>query len=425
MEFTLACPPIPDREAAGPPRAARIAVSAVFFMNGGLFASWVSRLPAVQTERSLGHGTLGLALLVIALGAIIAMPIAGWLSARYGSNRITCFTGALYCLGLPLLMLVPAGWPFMVALFCFGVAHGGLDVAMNTQAVAVEKQYGRAINSSFHALFSLGGLAGAAAGGLAATREIAPVQHFAWVASVLGAVTFVIAVPRLRRASPEDTGVKSDRGEHSPKPIKPPRSLILLGLIAFCVMMGEGATADWSAIFLRQVSGASEGLAAAGYAAFSVAMAVGRFSGDWLSMRVGPVNLVRFSGAIAAGGLALTLLVKQPAISLVGLAAVGIGFAAVVPQVFTAAARTPGISSAAALSTATTIGYFGFLAGPPLIGFTAEVIGLGNALWIVAALSVVITMLAPAVGSGTQRRSSARSERSNGDGWILRPSHGD
>ncbi|MEA3207214.1 MAG: hypothetical protein QOE70_271 [Chthoniobacter sp.] len=394
---TTTTQPVAQVRSSDPPTAARLAVSALFFMNGALFASWVSRIPAVQAERGMSHGTLGLALLAIALGALVAMPLAGWSSSRFGSRRITQIAAALYGVALPLLACVANPALFALVLFCFGAAHGALDVAMNAQAVAVEQRYRRPIMSSFHALFSVGGLVGAALGGLVAAAGVAPATHFFGAALLLAASTAIFAFPRLLEAGEAQARELLAGLEDRPKFAWPPRALLALGAVAFCVMMGEGAMADWSAVFLRQAAGATDAVAAAGYAAFSIAMALGRLSGDRLSTRFGPVMLVRAGGAIAAAGLGSALIFAQPALALLGFAAVGAGFATVVPQVFSAAGSTPGMASGPALATTTTIGYFGFLIGPPAIGFAAELIGLRGALGIVVAMTLLMIALAPTV----------------------------
>lgn len=378
------------------PKAARLAVALCFFLNGALFASWVSRIPAIETSLGLNHAVLGMALFGVALGALFSMPVAGWCASRYGSDRVTQVVAVAYCAMLPFLALAPNAIMLTLALFCFGAFHGAFDVAMNAQAVAVEERYHRPIMSSFHALWSVGGLVGAALGAFIAGAGVAPVAHFTAVALLLGGTSVVIANPRL--LSDAVQGAKGPvKKERSPKFVWPPRSLVALGAVAFCVMMGEGAMADWSAVYLRNTTGASEAMAAAGYAVFSVAMAAARFSGDWLSARLGPVSLVRVGSGLAAAGLGLALLRGDPVSSLIGFAAVGAGFATIVPQVFSAAGRTPGMDAGPALATTSTLGYSGFLIGPPLIGFAAQAIGLRSALVIIVAMSLVAIMLAPHV----------------------------
>jgi MFS family permease len=407
MEILTADLPSPAQPTQ-PPVAARVAVGLIFFGNGVLNASWVSRIPAVQSGLTLSHETLGLVLFGLALGALVAMPLAGWATSRFGSRRVCQFMAVLSCASLPLAAIAPGAGTLALALFCLGATSGALDVAMNTQAVAVETRYGRPIMTSFHAYWSLGGLTGAALGGMVAAGGMSPLTHFCLAALFLGGLNIVGALPRLLDA--DEASARKER-KVAAVPWKfawPPRTLLALGVVAFCIMMGEGAMADWSAIFLRDFGGASEALAAAGYAAFSITMAAARFSGDAVSARIGPVALVRTGSALAAGGLALALIVPAPAFALAGFAAVGAGFATIVPQVFSAAGRIPGMAPGPALATMTTIGYGGFLVGPPLIGFAAEHIGLRAALGIVVVMSVLAITLAPFVSGA---RSSGQAVR--------------
>lgn len=367
--------------------SSRWAATALFFMNGVIFATWVSRIPAIQKSLGMSDGLLGGALLFMALGALVAMPVAGNLSSRFGSAVVCGWSCVVFFAGLPVLALAPNPWTLMAGLFVFGMGHGALDVAMNAQAVVVEIRYEKPIMSSFHALFSLGGLTGAALGGVIAELGTRPRVHFGAVGVILALVTFVYACPRLLR----DTAVQ----EVKKTPFTWPSSrLIMLGIIAFCVLMGEGAMADWSAIYLEKVTGSSEGLAAAGYAAFSVTMAAGRFGGDALTARFGPVKLVRWGGLLSAAGLAGALIFANPVIAIVGLAAVGLGYSTVVPQVFTAAGRVKDMEAGPALAAVSTMGYFGFLIGPPLIGFLAEGVTLRMALVLIVLTSLVLTILA-------------------------------
>lgn len=379
------------------PTASRLAVAALFFVNGALIGNWVARIPAIKTGLGLNDGVFGLALLAMAAGALVAMPLAGGLSARFGSHRITQFLTILYAVLMPLLALAPSLWTLLLVLFAFGVGHGGMDVGMNAQAVGVQKSYPASIMSSFHALFSTGGLVGAALGGWLAARGLPPTTHFVLVSAVLGAAA-LLTFPHLlddRVTRHDDNGVSG--GNAHPFFVRPTPALALLGVLAFCAMVGEGAMADWSALYLRRMLHTSEGMAAAGYAAFSVTMAATRFSGDWLSTRLGPVALVRLGGSLAMSGFALALFAPHPMAAFAGFAGVGAGFATVVPMAFSAAGRTPGMAAGLALASVTTLGYLGFLLGPPIIGFAAEAVGLRNALGLLVVTSALVVALAPSV----------------------------
>jgi MFS family permease len=373
-----------------PPRAARFAVALCFFLAGALFASWVTRIPAVETALGMSHATLGLVLLASSIGALLAMPLTGACIARFGSRPIARATVILYCVSLPWLAVAQSPLQLALALFFLGAFYGGLDVAINAQAVAVERAYARPIMGSFHALFSLGGLAGAAIGGLVVEAGFSPLQHFSGAVLTLGLLTVVFAVPRLLTSDPQAASTAQSTGFRLP-----PRSLLVIGLIAFCAMMSEGSVADWGAIFLRREIGTDEGTAAGGFAAFSITMALARFFGDHFAARLGTVRIVRLGGAIAAAGLALALAVGHTALALVGFAAMGIGLAPIIPLIFSAAGRTPGMEAGPALAVTTTIGYAGFLCGPPLIGFVGQAYGLRPALGLIVVMCLAVALLAP------------------------------
>jgi MFS family permease len=393
MESILTSSWTPARGIPARAPAARRAVKALFFMNGALFATWAARVPAVQASLSLSNGQLGLALLAMSLGAVVAMPLAGWLSAHIGSDRVSKISAPVYCALLPVLVLAPNAVGFGLALFCFGAFHGALDVAMNAQAVAVERHYPRPIMSSFHALWSLGGLAGAAMGGVLAAAGLKPLAHFTLATVLLGAVAW-IAAPYLLGVERRKAGGPNIEFA-APTFRLPSRALLALGVVALSVMVGEGAMADWSAVYLRNHMGTQDSLAAAGYAAYSIAMATGRLVGDRLAEQMGPVKLVRIGGMIAALGLLAALTVGHVAVALAGFACVGLGFSTIVPLVFSAAGRKPGVAPGMAVASVTTLGYLGFLAGPPVIGFAAELLGLRGALGIIVATSLLVVVLAP------------------------------
>ena len=374
------------------PWAARRAVATLFLINGALFATWVSRLPAIESGRGLSHAMLGVYLFVMAFGAMIAMPTSGLLASRIGSAQVCRVSALIYSAVLPLLALAPNGITFALALFAFGIGHGALDISMNAQAVAVEKQYRRPIMSSFHALFSTGGLIGAALGGGIAAFGLTPAVHFGIIALLLGALAFTT----FRALLPFEAPLTLKKTTLFPLPT---RGLIALGVIALCIMVGEGAMADWSAIYLKKIIATSEGVAAAGYAAFSIAMALGRFGGDSLSARFGPVRLLRGSACVALVGLVLILAGPFAPVALLGFACVGIGLAPIIPLVFSAAGHRPGINPGVALASVTTLGYLGFLLGPPIIGFVAGVIGLRIALGLLLVSTLIAVFLAPVVRS--------------------------
>jgi fucose permease len=296
------------------------------------------------------------------------------------------------CASLPLPGLAPNLVLLVLSLVLLGAANGVLDVAMNTQAVAVEKRYRRPIMSTFHGVFSLGGLASSGLAVVIVGSGVGTVAHLTASGLVLGAAALVAS-----RWLLPDEGTRD--GAHGPIFVRPSGPLIVLGIVAFCALLGEGAMADWSAVYLRNSLDTSAAYAAAGYAVFSSTMALGRLTGDRLTAEFGPATLVRAGGGVVAIGLGLALILGRPAATLVGFACVGAGLSFMFPIVLSAAGRVRGVAPELALAAVTSVGYTGFLAGPPLIGLVAQVTSLRIALGIVVALGVLITALAPAVRS--------------------------
>ncbi|HKG24197.1 MAG TPA: MFS transporter [Thermomicrobiales bacterium] len=371
-------------------RAARRAVMATFGINGLALSSWFPHIPAVQRKLELSDGTLGVALLGTAVGALVATTASGWVIARVGSRLTTQVAVLALCASLPLPGLAPNLVLLVLSLVLLGAANGVLDVAMNTQAVAVEKRYRRPIMSTFHGVFSLGGLASSGLAVVIVGSGVGTVTHLTFAGLVLGIAAFVAT-----RWLLPDEGTRD--GAHGPIFARPSGPLIALGVVAFCVLLGEGAMADWSAVYLRNSLGTSAVYAAAGYAVFSSTMALGRLTGDRLTADFGPETLVRAGGAVVAIGLGLALILGRPAAALIGFACVGAGLSFMFPIVLSAAGRVRGVAPGLALAAVTSVGYTGFLAGPPLIGLVAQVTSLRIALGIVAALGALITALAPAV----------------------------
>ncbi|MEJ7843601.1 MAG: MFS transporter [Rubrobacter sp.] len=375
---------------------ARRAVLAVFFLNGFALGSWFVRIPAVQNGLGIGEGLLGVALLGAAVGALLSMTVTGALISRLGSRRVVGATALLLPVSLVPLALAPNVPALALALVFVGASNGALDVSMNSHAVAVEGRYGRRIMSSFHASFSFGALAGSVLGGGVAYLGIDVLPHFL----VVFVLTTLATVPAYRALLPSDADA-ADGG--APAFARPTRALLGLGVISFCVLLGEGAMSDWSAVYLDNALKTGPGFAAAGYAAFSLAMALGRLFGDGLSERFGPTRLVRLCGAVAAVGLGTALAVGNPVFALVGFACAGAGFSVVFPLALSAAGGTEGVAPGPALAAVATAAYTGFLVGPPTIGFIAEIAGLGTALYLVVGLSTAVFLL-----GGTVRGESGK-----------------
>jgi HAD superfamily hydrolase (TIGR01509 family) len=376
-------------------RSTRAAITLVFFADGLLLGSWAARIPAVQRQTEVTSGELGLALFAASLGALVAMPTAGRLSERSGSRSVTI--AALLGGGLALFLISLAGGLAALggALFLFGAGFGAVNVAANAQGLALERLGGRSILSSFHAAFSFGGLAGAGLGALAAAGDIDPVVHFGVTGLGIGLAVLVAG----RRLLPPE----ADDRERTPILARPRRALLVLGAAAFFTLLAEGAAADWSAVYLSDSLGAGAAVAALGYTGFSLAMAASRVFGDRLNARLGPVALARGGGLLAAAALALALVSGSTATALVGFAAMGAGLGVVVPVLFRAAGSTPGVSAGAGIAAVSTIGWMGFLAGPPAIGVTADAIGLRGALAIVVVSTLALAALAGSAGPRRRR----------------------
>ena len=360
----------------------RGAVSVLFLVHGLIEATWVSRIPGIQQKLHADTGVLGLALLGSALGAIVCMPLTGWLLARRDSRVVTMAAVLGHCACLPLLALAGSATMLMLALTLYGAAGGAADVAINAEGSAVDRVAARPVMSSFHALFSMGGMVGAGIGVLAVHGNLPIAEHFALGAVVL-AVAALPTAAMISRAVPErpTTGFSL-----------PPKSLLGLGALAFCILFGERAMADWTGIYLVD-AGPSPAFAAYGYAAFSGAMTAGRFCGDFLIHRIGSLKVVRTGSALAAVGLAISLAIGSPVAGLFGFATVGMGFSVVVPILFRAGGRTPGVTPGVGIAAVTTMGYMGFLLGPPIVGFTARAATLRSALLLVSVFSAAVCLL--------------------------------
>src|SRR5262252_3712257 len=359
----------------------RRAVSACFLLNGAVIASFVPHIPGIKARLTLSDGQLGWLLLAMGAGAVIALPVAGWLVARVGSRAITTGSATALSLALVLPVLCPGVASTAAALALLGTSNATLDVAMNAQGVLVENAWRRPIMSSFHALYSVGGLVGAGGAALAMAGGLSAPSHVTVVA-VLSLIAIAMARSSLFPSEP--------RAAHDPVFVWPPAALLGLGGLSFCALLAEGAMGDWSAVYLRDAVGTTPAFAALGFATFSLAMALGRFTGDGLARRLGSSRLLQLSGALAAVGLAAALLRGTAVVSLIGFGLVGLGVANLIPILFSAAGRAPGIAPGSGIAAVATTGYVGYLTGPPLIGVAAEGAGLPAALGIVCAACAVV-----------------------------------
>jgi MFS family permease len=366
----------------------RAAVTVIFALNGALFASIFSRLPAIQEQAGIGDGALGLALLCSMLGLLLSQVVAGALVARVGSRSLV-LAGALgYALGLVPISLSVSFGALAASFALVGVSNGVLDVSMNVHGLTVERRLRRPILSGLHAAFSFGALAGAAVGGVVAGAGVGVEPHL-WTAAALGACVAVVAdrflLPRSADAAPE-----------GPMFARPTRALAAVGAFAFCALLSEGAVNDWVAIYLEDDLDAGEGLAAGGLAAFSLTMGIGRLAGDRLTERLGSVILARGGAGLAATGMAIALTAGEPATAIAAFGAMGFGLAALFPLAVRAAAQR-GDTAGPAVAAVSAVGYGGFLAGPPAVGGLAEAAGLRAGLVFVAVLCVIAAALASAV----------------------------
>ncbi|MDG6107770.1 MFS transporter [Dactylosporangium aurantiacum] len=371
---------------------ARVATALLFLLFGITLGAWTARIPAVKRDLALDDGALSLALLAFAAGAITGMQATGRLVDRFGSRRV--MLPAAFAEGLALIL--PAYAPDLaalaVALFVFGAVHGTLNIAMNANAIDVQRSWQRPIMSSFHAVYSIGGFLGASAGGLFAHAGAGPRATFAAVGGAMlafAAWSSWWALPPAPAPAVLSTPVAAPAG--------PVRGVLFLGVLACCALVGEGAAADWSAVYLRDDLHSSAGFAAAAFAAFSVAMTVTRLAGDRLTARFGPVLLVRASGLLAAGGLGAALLAGEPAAGVAGFACLGAGMALIAPQVYSAAGDRNPDAAGRALARVVGLGYLGFLLGPVLIGAASRVAGLPGALAIPVLLSLFVAATATAL----------------------------
>lgn len=358
-------------------RAARFAVAAVFFVHGCAAGSFATRIPWIRDHLDLSAGELGLALSFPAIGASLTMPLAGRLVHRYGSRAAVRWLIAAHCAALALPALAP-GLPWLcVFLFLCGSAAGMSDVAMNGQGVEVERRFGRSIMSGLHGMWSAGALTGSAVGVLVTHAGTSARVHLPLAAAVLLAAGLWVCRPLLDIRPAEDE-------EAPPRFALPPRSALAIGAVGMCAIFAEGASMDWSGVYLKDVTGASASVAAASFTAFACTMAAARLAGDAVVRRFGPVLAVRASGVLAAAGGLLVVTARNPAMAIAGFALLGIGIAVVVPLAFAAAGQN-GPAPAQSIAGVATITYATGLIAPSVFGAVAQATTLRVSFMLVTA----------------------------------------
>ena len=366
-------------------RAYRLAVSCLFFLQGICFATWASRIPSIQQSLNLPDAFLGMILFSLPVGSFLGLPLAGWLVTKYGSKRIATNAILLYSILLVFIGLTPNIPALIACLILFGMTGNIANIAINTQAVGVEAIYQRNIMASFHGLWSLAGFTAAGIGTFMIGKSIIPVKHFLIIAALIMAgiaACFAYLLPE-----------EEKKTSSAPLFVKPDKSLITLGITAFCCMMCEGAMFDWSGIYFQKVVQADKALIGAGYTAFMSTMATGRFIADWVKGRLGFKKTVQLSGSLITTGLLIAVIFPGLITSIIGFLIVGFGVSSVVPLVYSEAGKSKHISPGMALAAVSSIGFLGFLAGPPIIGLVAGIFSLRISFLIIACIGILVILI--------------------------------
>ena len=410
---------VPDK-AMGQAKRARWALAAMFMANGFVMGAWAPQIPLLMPRHGITETVLGLMILTLGLGAVMAMLFAGRLISRYGARRVLQGFALALAPVLPLVVFASTLWGLALTMMLFGAVAGSMDVAMNAHAVEIERRLDRAIMSSSHGFWSLGGFFGGAAGSLVIVHWGSETQSLAAAAVV--AVTVISALPILIRA---DLGNNQDGTDQPAAEIRPTERLFprdfhvwLLGVLAFFSMVPEGAVLDWAAIYLQKELGADAVVAGLGFACFAGAMALMRFAGDGVRNRFGAVRTLRVSGLLGAAGLLVGAVAPLDWVAIAGFALAGLGVANMVPILFSAAGNHPGMPSGSAISIVTMVGYCGILVAPASIGFLAEHFGFRPTYAGLAVLLGIVALLAARAADADLKRPANPLQRTD---WHADP----
>lgn len=367
------------------PKRARIATTIFFFISGFGFSTWASRIPAMQQRLDLSDAALGSVLFALPLGLMLTLPVTGYLLQRFSSRTIMFAGAVLFNLMLCMIGFSTSSWQLIVALFFFGSSRNLMNISLNAQSVGVQSLYDRSIITTFHGVWSIAGFAGAAAGSLMVSADISPSVHLL----IAGGLMIVLGCYAVRDTLPQPPSAKDEKKSF----ILPDRSLLKFGLISFVSMACEGTMYDWSGIYFQKAVHASKDVVTLGYVVYMIAMATGRFIGDRLVGRFGVMNMLKFSGVLICTGLALAALFPFPVTAGIGFMFTGLGVSCVVPLVFSIAGKSKAMGTGPAIAAISTVGYFGFLVVPPLIGYISHTAGLRWAFGLMAMLGASMSLL--------------------------------
>ena len=354
----------------------RAAITLFFLIHGSIAGNWVARIPDIKDALGLDDGAFGFVLLGLPVGVITGMPIVSGLISRYGSRRMVLWTAIIYCMVMPLIAFAPTGFTLFFFLVLYGIASSLNDVSINSQGVGVENTTTRSIMSSLHAAFSIGLVIGTLMGEGFTQLDVERHVHLIIASGIFMLLAFVTA--------PFLIEVEGETRENAAIFTLPSRALLPLGVIAFLCSIGEGAMGDWSGIYMGDIVGVSGEIDGLGFVAFSLTMTLGRIMGDYVFDRFNTQTLVTASGIFGATGLMIVVLFPTFVPALIGFALVGIGLSYIIPLMFSIAGKMPDLQAGSGIAGVATLGYSGFLAGPPMIGILADLFSLRVSFAILA-----------------------------------------
>ncbi len=372
------------------PRVYRVSVCIFFFISGLAFSSWASRIPDIKNKLHLTDAGLGSILLALPVGQLISMAFCSYLITRYSSKQVLTIAAILYSSSLPLLGLASTPLLLLASLIVFGFSSNMFNISVNTQAVGIEALYGRSIIASFHGLWSLAGFTGGLIGSLMVANHTTPFFHFC----IVGSICLLLMLVAHKSMLPRDARKESAKRNLFAKPDK---AILILGMIAFASMICEGTMFDWSGVYFEKVVQAPTDLTRMGFVAFMSTMAGGRFAADYLITRFGVQRMLQMSGITILTGLVLAAALPNIYTATLGFLLVGIGVSSVVPMSYSLAGKSKTMNPAVAIAAVTSIGFLGFLIGPPLIGFISQAFGLRTAFLLIALLGLGTTILSKKV----------------------------